>query len=298
MLSNSLALAAAFCIALSSMFVAALNNRLPLLQLARWQLGAAFVMTALAATVTGGWASLGQKQIEELAASGFFGIVFASTTYFATIFKAGPRLTALLFSLTSPFALALAYGAYGETIQAWQGLGIAYVLIGILVAVALPGHMSAQQGASEPKASSLGIALGVVTAFGQALGSLFARPAMASGVDPFAAMAVRIGVAVVIFWAAAALPALRRRDVAISRREFGLIFTSAFFGTGLGMVLLMAALKSGNVGIVSTLSSMTPIVILPMVWVRTGRRPGMAAWAGAFIAIMGTALISLNSTPH
>ena len=73
-----------------------------------------------------------------------------------------------------------------------------------------------------------------------------------------------------------------------------LVVASAFVGTALGMSLLMAALHSGNVGIVSTLSSMTPVLVLPMVWIRSGRRPRAAAWAGAVLAIAGTALISLH----
>jgi len=73
-----------------------------------------------------------------------------------------------------------------------------------------------------------------------------------------------------------------------------LVVASAFIGTTLGMSLLMAALQKGSVGIVSTLSSMTPILILPMVWIRTGRRPGAAAWLGALLAICGTSLISLK----
>ncbi len=59
------------------------------------------------------------------------------------------------------------------------------------------------------------------------------------------------------------------------------------------MSLLMAALAHGNVGIVSTLSSMTPVVILPMVWLRSGRPPSLNAWLGAGLAVVGTALISL-----
>jgi drug/metabolite transporter (DMT)-like permease len=55
---------------------------------------------------------------------------------------------------------------------------------------------------------------------------------------------------------------------------------------------MMAALAHGNVGTVSTLSSMTPVVILPMVWLRGGIAPPPRAWAGAFLAVAGTALIS------
>lgn len=145
-----------------------------------------------------------------------------------------------------------------------------------------------------PPTSMLGITLGVVTALGQALGSLAARPAMASGIDPFAAMAVRSGFAVICFWAILALPSLRRDMAAFRAKDLGLAVTASFFGTALGMVLLMAALTNGNVGLVSTLSSMTPIVILPMVWIRSGQMPRAHAWGGAALAIIGTALISLK----
>ena len=58
------------------------------------------------------------------------------------------------------------------------------------------------------------------------------------------------------------------------------------------MSFLMAALHQGDVGIITTLSSTTPILILPMVWIWKGERPAMSAWLGAFLAICGTGLIS------
>jgi drug/metabolite transporter (DMT)-like permease len=304
--SEAFAIGSATCIALSSMFINELNGRVPLMQLARWQLTAAFLMTALAATVAGGWATLGGWQIGSLAASSVFGIVIASTTYFAAIYTAGPRVTALLFSLASPFALVFGYLAFGETIDMRQGLGVLLILCGIGIAIGFrrrrpapmiplaDGEPIAAQAPATPPVSVLGITLGVVTALGQALGSLTARPAMAAGVEPFAAMAVRSGLAVICFWALLALPQVRTRANAIRKTDLGLAVTAAFFGTALGMSLLMAALTTGNVGIVSTLSSMTPIVILPMVWLRSGQMPRAHAWGGAVLAIIGTALISLG----
>jgi drug/metabolite transporter (DMT)-like permease len=305
LISEALALGSATCIALSSMFINELNGRVPLMQLARWQLTAAFLMTATAATVAGGWATLGGWQFMALAASGVFGIAIASTTYFAAIYTAGPRVTALLFSLTSPFALAMGYVALGETISLLQATGVVLILTGILIAIAArrrrpPPMIPLADGepieapAPQERTSLTGIVLGVVTAFGQALGSLFARPAMAAGVEPFAAMAVRAGIAVIFFWALLSLPAIRRQSGALRRKDVSLAVVSAFFGTALGMSLLLAALKTGSVGIVSTLSSMTPIVILPMVWLRSGKMPHAYAWAGAAMAIAGTALVSLG----
>ncbi|WP_165823376.1 DMT family transporter [Metarhizobium album] len=209
--SEAFALSSAVCIALSSMFINELNGRVPLLRLARWQITAGFVITACAALALGGWRTLESWQVWYLAASGVFGIAIASTTYFAAIYIAGPRLTALLFSLASPFALIMGYVAFGETITGTQGLGVGLILTGIIIAIGVrrrrpPAMMpfsDAQPNDSivpvGPPPSLLGISLVILTAFGQALGSLLARPAMASGVEPFTAMAIRSGLAVIFF---------------------------------------------------------------------------------------------------
>jgi drug/metabolite transporter (DMT)-like permease len=290
-ISELLAIAAATCIALSGMLISELTGKVQVLRLARWQLTAAFVMTATAATVVGGWHTLDRPAILYLSISSLFGIIIASTTYFATIYAIGPRNTALLFSLTSPFALLLGYLFLGETITAQQGLGVLLVLSGIVLAIGVGGG-NAQ---SLKTLAWGGITLGVVTALGQALGSLTARPAMAAGVEPFAAMAVRSGIAAVFFILITVLPipALKRPFI-FSRKVLVIAVVASFFGTGLGMSLLMAALAHGNVGIVSTLSSMTPVVILPMVWIRTRKAPPPMAWIGAGLAVCGTALISLT----
>lgn len=307
-ISEAFAIAAAFCFALSSMFLAELKGRVPLFQLARWQMLATVAMTGLISAGLGGWRTVGPLQFWQLAGSSLAGITIASTTYFATIYAVGPRITALLFSLTAPFAVALGYLAYGETITGRQGLGIVLVLGGIVLALGIQdalkpaapasATLTAEPGAPAPPAAGwgfwLGILLGIVTAFGQAVGSLLARPAMASGVEPFTAMALRSGLAALLFILLSATPLGRSSRQPVRAGALGLVVASAFVGTTLGMSLLMAALHAGHVGIVSTLSSMTPVLILPMVWVRSGRRPALSAWLGALLAIAGTALISLR----
>jgi drug/metabolite transporter (DMT)-like permease len=292
------------------MFISELKGRVSLVRLARWQMIAGFAMTSFIAA-RGGWPSITLWQLEMLAASSLFGIALASTTYFAAIYAVGPRLTALLFSLTSPFALGLGYFFLGETITLLQALGIGLVLAGIMLAIGVPrrfqtaGMQAPEMPVIAPATIPLtlppvppltgpllpDIALGIVTAIGQALGSMFARPVMASGMEPFTAMAIRSGLAALFFIILLALPVGRTTTIP-RRSDLGLAVTSAFFGTVLGMSLLMAALHGGNVGIVSTLSSVTPVLILPMVWLRTGERPSTSAWLGAVLAILGTGLIS------
>ena len=124
-LSEILAISAAACIALSGMIIGELAGRVPLLVLTRWQMVASFLMTGAASLAVGGWSTIAPWQAGALALSSLFGIIIASTTYFAAIFIAGPRQTALLFSLTAPFALLSGYLWLGETVSAQQGFGIA-----------------------------------------------------------------------------------------------------------------------------------------------------------------------------
>jgi drug/metabolite transporter (DMT)-like permease len=289
MLAVALSLAAAATFALSAMQIDSVTGRVAALQLARWQMGLAFLMTAAASLVLGGWRTVGLEDFLWLAGSSAAGIMLATSTYVATIQLLGPRLNALVFTLSAPFALALGYGFRGETVNPVQGAGVGLILAGIVLAILGPGGREGMRG---PQALGLGLTLGVVTALGQATGSLFARPAMLAGVEPFTAMAIRSGLGATFFIALLAIPALRpaARPVPQDIRQIG---ASALSGIFLGMTLMMAALAVGDVGIVTTLSSTTPILILPMVWWVTRRAPAPVAWVGAALAVAGTALITL-----
>lgn len=289
MLAVALSLAAAATFAGAALFIDSVSGRVGPLQLARWQMGLAFAMTAAAALALGSWRTIGTEEFLWLAGSSAAGIMLASTTFIATIQHIGPRLNALVFTLSAPFALALGYLFRGETVNLPQGAGVALILAGIVLAILGPGGTADLRG---PRALGTGLALGLVTALGQATGSLLARPAMLAGAEPFAAMAVRSGLGALFFIAALALPGLRprARPDGPALRRIGL---SALVGVFLGMSLLMAALARGDVGIVTTLSSTTPILILPLVWATSRRAPTAAAWAGAALAVAGTALITL-----
>lgn len=289
MLAVVLSLAAAASFALSAMQIASVTGRAGPLQLARWQMGLAFVMTAAASVALGGWRSIDLAGFLYLAGSSAFGIMLATTTYIATIQILGPRLNALVFTLSAPFALALGYLVRGETVTPAQGAGVVLILTGIIVALAA----RAEDGPGPDRRRLwLGLGLGLVTAMGQAAGSLLARPAMLAGAEPFTAMAIRSGLGALFFVALLALP-FARPAARPDRQALRRIGYSALIGIFLGMSLLMAALAHGGVGIVTTLSSTTPILILPMVWFVSGRPPGGMAWAGAALAVAGMAVITL-----
>lgn len=291
MIAVLLSLAAAVTFSLAAMLINALVGRVTVFQLARWQMSIAFALTAAASLGLGGWATVSPWQFWFLAASSATGIMLASTTYFAAIYAAGPRLTALLFSLAAPFAVIQGWLFLGEALSLGQLSGIALILGGIVLAIVAAGDTHPDDAPRRPLWQ--GITLGIITAIGQATGSLLARPAMEAGVEPFTAMAIRSGLGAAFFIALMAFPFARASRLP-NKAEMRTVALSAFFGMFLGMSLMMAALTSGDVGIVSTLTSTTPILILPMLWFTTRRPPAPGAWIGAALAVAGTALISLS----
>lgn len=288
MLAVVLSLAAAASFALGSLSVDRVSTRVGALQLVRWQMIFACLMTGAVALFLGGWRSVTTEAFLWLAASSATGAMIGGLTYIAAIQTLGPRLFALFFTLSAPFALALGYVFRDETVTPLQIAGVGLILAGIVLAILGP---SGTDGMGKARALGTGTLLGLVTALMQALGNLTARPAMLAGTEPFTAIAIRTGLSVLFFAALLALPRLRP-TAPLSLPDARRIGLSALTGMFLGMSLLMAALAQGNVGIVSTLSSTTPILILPMIWFVTGRVPGPLAWTGAVLAVAGTGLIS------
>jgi uncharacterized membrane protein len=82
-----------------------------------------------------------------------------------------------------------------------------------------------------------------------------------------------------------------RASQAFTPRILGQTVLSGFVGMALGMTLLLLALELGDVGMVAVLSSVTPVLILPLLWLHLRRPPARGAWLGAALTVIGTALI-------
>jgi drug/metabolite transporter (DMT)-like permease len=59
----------------------------------------------------------------------------------------------------------------------------------------------------------------------------------------------------------------------------------------LGTTLILAALRTGQANLVGILSSLSPVLLLPLLWLVYRRRPALGAWLGSAMAVAGTALI-------
>lgn len=252
-----------------------------------------FVSVILAAVVlTSGTLALpGWEAVAVLALSGVVGILLGDTLNFAAVGRLGPRRAGAVFALNAPMAAVLGWLILGERLGWQAGLGIGITVVG--VALAILGRPASGAHRLEQVWGGLGVGIlfGLGAALGQATGALIARPYMAGGLDPYVGSLVRVGASGLAMGVLAALPFAPPAPRAVSGRVLALTAATALIGLLLGMTLFLYALQGSQTGIIATLSATSPVIILPLLWLRTGQRPSAMSWAGALLAVAGLALI-------
>lgn len=260
----------------------------------RWRMAFASVVLWGAALAGGGWQALTGESVALLVASGLVGIFVGDTALFVCMNRLGPRRSGVLFATHSLFSVVLAWLWLGERIVGWQLLGCALLAGGVMMAIAL-GKREGESHQWERTQGRLatGIALGLLAALGQALATLMLKPLMSSGaVDAVTASAVRMSAgfgAHALLWGFGL--SVTRLKQPLRRQDLLNTFASAGVSMVLGMTLVLKALESGSAGIVGMLSSVSPVLLLPLLWVVYRRRPALGAWCGAVLAVAGCALI-------
>jgi drug/metabolite transporter (DMT)-like permease len=191
------------------------------------------------------------------------------------------------------FSVALAWVFLGETLGGLVALGAVTLVGGVMLAIAF-GKRADEVHAWEQVKGALwvGVALGLLAALCQSVATLMLKPLMAAGVDPVAASAVRMLAAVAAHWTLRATDAeVAKPQNPLTPKVLATVAWNAALAMGLGMTLILAALRGGSAGLVAILSSVTPVLLLPLLWVVYKRQPPLAAWAGAALTVAGGALV-------
>ena len=294
-LSDLAALGAASCWALSAILGATPSRQLGSFGFTRIRLSVLSLLLGGLALANGSWQLFSSSQLALLAASSLTGIFLGDTLMFAAMNRIGPRRTGLLFATHSVFSVSLGVLLLSETLSANAAIGSVLVFAGVLCAIAFGRRDAASHHWEHASGLKWGVLLGLGAALCQALGTLLAKPVMSTGVDPVAANGLRIAVscgAHWLLWASGNRHA--RLQSPLAPRLFGQTVLNGLIGQGVGMTLVMLALQGGNVATVGMLSAMTPVLILPMLWVVMRQRPPALAWLGAAASVAGSMLIVLR----
>ncbi|BAM87933.1 putative permease of the drug/metabolite transporter (DMT) superfamily [Bradyrhizobium oligotrophicum S58] len=288
MLSDLAALAAAFSIAVSNVIAPSAVRHLGPVRFNAVRLAAALLSMLAPVTLRGRWAAPSHHQLLLLAASSLLGVVVADSCFYAALARLGPRLTAVVYASWTAFAAVLGYLLLDETLSTIKIIGVGCILGGVCVAIIFrqPGAISDETHGS----LRTGLLFGLAAALFAAAAVLVARPVMAAGLDPALATSIRAAIGLAGLLTLSVMPG-GRSSLPVDRSVMIRSALSGVLGMGVGMTLVLFALTSRPVGIVSSLSSTTPVMILPLLWWSTGLRPAPAAWLGAALAVTGVIAI-------
>lgn len=294
---EAMAVGAAACWALGSLSSAPASSHLGAVAFSRWRMLFASGLLGALAWWQGGWHSLHVDGLWLLALSGLVGIFLGDSALFGCMNRLGPRRSGVLFACHALFSAFLAWLWLGETFVGQALVGGGLLVAGVMMAIVWGKRRDEVHVWEQVKGPLwVGVALGLLAALCQAVATLMVKPLMATGtVDPVAASAVRMATALgahSLLWLSgwrAARCAQPMTWPMLGRTAF-----NAALAMGLGMTLILTALQGGKAGLVAVLSSVTPVLVLPLLWLVYRRQPAPGAWAGAALTVLGGAIILMR----
>lgn len=235
-----------------------------------------------------------------MSSSGFIGFVVGDYFLFTAYHLIGARLGMLLMSASVPLTAIASYFLFGEALGSLALVGMMATMGGILITVqagSLPRENSQKAGHGEMPVSKgyrKGVLFGLLSAVAMAGGTLLTKIG-AVGVEPIAATQIRILAALVGFLLVAAISGQlgQIKSAVQNPASLGLIALGSIFGPFIGVGCLLFALQHAPAGIVSTIVSLTPVLIIPPSVLLLRRRVHALEVVGACIAVAGVALLFL-----
>ncbi|MBI9012361.1 MAG: DMT family transporter [Clostridiales bacterium] len=222
--------------------------------------------------------------------SGLVGLVIGDLLLFEAFVRIGARISMLIYASVPPMSGILAYFILGETMSAIQIIGMFVTLTGIAIVI-LVKDSGNKVKLSHPVA---GILLAFGGAFGQALGYIIGKFGL-ENYDAFAATQIRLIAGIIGF---SILFTIRGNwksffDAFKEKHAMAYITLGSFFGPFLGISLSLLAIQHTNPGVASTLTSITPVLLIPVAIFIRKETVHFKEFLGAMVAISGVALIFL-----
>ena len=284
---------AALCWAVASLISADVTRKIGGLAFNRLRLFFVSIMLIGYTFYLDTWNTINHEFLFTILFSGIIGIFLGDTLLFIALQKIGPRRNNILFSLAAPFTVILNIIFLNEIMSTINLIGCIIVFCGVVVAIAY-GNSKDKNHRWEVVEGNiyLGVSLGIGAALCQAIGLIMMKPILTMGADPIASATLRTAISFVFLAFTFFLNyKIFNTKTNLSIKIVGQSILSGFLGMALGMSLLLIALKYADAGIVATLSSTSPIMILFLIWLLTKKIPTIGAWVGTVLAIIGSGLI-------
>ena len=229
-----------------------------------------------------------------IALSSIIGIVIGDTFLYICLKRLGPRREALLFSIQIPCTILMADIFLNALPNFYQLLGCGLIFFGIIVAIQFNKTIKNDDLENIQGNKLVGLYAGIGLAVCQAIGIIIMKPILLN-TDPITISYLRVLIAAIgMLLSFAFLPKMNLLTKMKDLKQTSIAILCGLMGMGVGMTLFIIALKNGNPGVVSALSSTMPIMIIPFLWIATKNYSGHLSVLGALITCIGAAIIFLS----
>jgi len=286
------ALAAALLWAIASIFFTRLTGSVSAHGLNLFKTGFACIMMLVTMVLLRGviWPShISPTGTAWLAASGILGLAIGDTLLFEAFRRIGPRKSLLFMTLAPPITAVCAWPMLGEPLTARMAAGIGITILGVALVV------DQKERTNISTTIRTGYFYAAGAAICQALGNIGTK--LGGEHDPLEMSVVRItfGTGALILYllyktdVRVALSPLRKPNILKS------VIIATIIGTYLGIWLQVTSLRYAPAGIAATLSSTSPLFVLPFAAIFLGDKITGRSVMAALTAICGMLLLFLEN---
>jgi len=224
-----------------------------------------------------------------LSISGLIGFVIGDLFLFQAYLEIGSRISMLIMALVPPITAILGFITMREMISLSDFIGMAVTILGISAVVLVKNP---EGGNFQFSRSIKGIAYAFVGALGQSLGLIFSKIGMGS-YDPFAATQIRIIAGLIGFTVVFIF--MKRWDKlkeAVKNKEATkYLFLGSLFGPFLGVSFSLLAIQYTTTGVSSTITSIIPVLIIPLSIYVLKEKVSPKEIVGAVISVIGVSIL-------
>jgi drug/metabolite transporter (DMT)-like permease len=284
LIGESAALVAAFSWALASQLYSNVGKKFPSVWLNLFKNSLALLILIPVGFITlNKFTGFNKLSVTVLFLSGVVGIGIGDSAFLACVKRIGARRALVLETFCPIVGAFLAFIFLAETLKVSQMLWAVLTLAGILLVIL-------EENKSEDKSFSWkGYAFGVIALLCQSGGAVMTRGILAgSQISPLWSGCVRLGAGliVVIVWIIFSKNRWNKSLLDAFKSSYGKLTIACIFGTVMGLWLQQISLKYAATGIAQTLSSTSPIFVLPIAFFY-GEKITLRAIAGALLATIG-----------
>ncbi len=230
------------------------------------------------------------KAYAALLFSGIIGYFLCDLFLFKSIVDLGPRETSVVMTLNPAISALMALALFGEALSGRQILGMALTVLGISVMIL--GEARPDSGVDR-KILKSSLIFALVAAVTQSMADVSAKFAMEE-VPSVTLNMIRVFGA---FWVWIVFGFIRRKSYKEQFKVFKdwryvvMIICASSLGPVIGMTLTMGAMSRIPVGIVKSITQISPILLIPMDVLFLHKKVTLISMIGTVVSVAGVVLL-------